>query len=106
MREQVREVTRAADKEGYGHSAESDFWSRARRTRKQGCRIAPSRKREERRFSGRFELANRGTFFLDEIGDIPLALQPKLLRVLQEQKFELLGSGHMQDVALGVCIAS
>ena len=41
---------------------------------------------------GRFELANQGTLMLDEIGDIPLDLQPKLLRVLQEQQFERLGS--------------
>src|SRR5437868_185071 len=51
---------------------------------------------------GRFELADKGTLFLDEVGDIPPVLQPKLLRVLQEQEFERLGSGrtHKVDVRL------
>src|ERR1700721_465938 len=49
---------------------------------------------------GRFELADKGTLFLDEVGDIPLALQPKLLRVLQEQEFERLGGGALIVVEL------
>ena len=52
--------------------------------------------------TGRFELADKGTLFLDEVGDIPLELQAKLLRVLQEQEFERLGSikTHKVDVRL------
>ena len=51
---------------------------------------------------GRFEMADKGTLFLDEVGDIPPELQPKLLRVLQDQEFERLGSGrtHKVDVRL------
>ena len=47
---------------------------------------------------GRFEMADKGTLFLDEVGDMPLVLQPKLLRVLQEQEFERLGSGRTHKV--------
>jgi formate hydrogenlyase transcriptional activator len=52
--------------------------------------------------TGRFDLANNGTLFLDEVGDIPLELQAKLLRVLQEQEFERLGGNktHKVDVRL------
>ena len=55
---------------------------------------------------GRFELADRGTLFLDEVGDIPLELQPKLLRVLQEQEFERLGGTHTKRVDVRVVAAT
>ena len=55
---------------------------------------------------GRFEAANGGTIFLDEIGDIPLELQAKLLRVLQEQEFERLGSAHTHRVNVRVVAAT
>jgi formate hydrogenlyase transcriptional activator len=55
---------------------------------------------------GRFEMANKGTLFLDEVGDIPLALQPKLLRVLQEQEFERLGSNYTRRVDVRLVAAT
>jgi len=55
---------------------------------------------------GRFELADKGTLFLDEVGDIPLALQPKLLRVLQEQEFERLGGTRTQQVDVRLVAAT
>src|ERR1700723_1346450 len=55
---------------------------------------------------GRLELAHQGSLFLDEIGDIPLELQPKLLRVLQEQEFERLGSTRTQKVNIRIVAAT
>jgi transcriptional regulator with GAF, ATPase, and Fis domain len=55
---------------------------------------------------GRFELADKGTLFLDEIGDIPPSLQPKLLRVLQEQEFERLGSTRTHQVNVRLVAAT
>jgi formate hydrogenlyase transcriptional activator len=55
---------------------------------------------------GRFEMADMGTLLLDEIGDLPLALQPKLLRVLQEQEFERLGSGRTHRINVRVVAAT
>ncbi|MBZ5704433.1 MAG: sigma 54-interacting transcriptional regulator [Acidobacteriia bacterium] len=55
---------------------------------------------------GRLELAHKGTLFLDEVGDIPLELQPKLLRVLQDQEFERLGSNHTVRVNIRLIAAT
>ena len=59
----------------------------------------------ERRI-GRFEAAHQGTIFLDEVEDTPLELQSKLLRVLQEQEFERLGSSHTMGVNVRVVAAT
>ena len=58
------------------------------------------------RRTGRFEVAHQGTLFLDEVGDIPPELQPKLLRVLQEQEFERLGSTHTIKVNVRLVAAT
>jgi formate hydrogenlyase transcriptional activator len=55
---------------------------------------------------GRMELADKGTFFMDEVGDIPLELQPKLLRVLQDQEFERLGSNRTVRVDIRLIAAT
>ena len=55
---------------------------------------------------GRFELANSGTLFLDEVGDIPLELQPKLLRALQEKNFERLGSTRTTPINIRLVAAT
>jgi PAS domain S-box len=55
---------------------------------------------------GKFELANGGTIFLDEIGDMPMAMQAKLLRVLQEREFERLGSESVVSVDIRVISAT
>jgi len=55
---------------------------------------------------GRFEMANRGTLFLDEVGDIPLELQPKLLRALQEKCFERLGSTRTTPIDIRLVAAT
>jgi formate hydrogenlyase transcriptional activator len=55
---------------------------------------------------GRMELADQGTLFLDEVGDIPIEIQPKLLRALQEREFERLGSTHTRRVNIRLVAAT
>jgi formate hydrogenlyase transcriptional activator len=55
---------------------------------------------------GRMELADQGTLFLDEVGDIPIEIQPKLLRALQEREFERLGSTHTRKVSVRLIAAT
>ena len=55
---------------------------------------------------GRLELADQGTLFLDEVGDIPIEIQPKLLRALQEREFERLGSNHTRKVNIRLVAAT
>jgi formate hydrogenlyase transcriptional activator len=55
---------------------------------------------------GRLELADKGTLFLDEVGDIPIEIQPKLLRALQEREFERLGSSHTKKVDVRLVAAT
>src|SRR5438132_11049591 len=55
---------------------------------------------------GRMELADKGTLFLDEVGDIPIEIQPKLLRALQEREFERLGSTHTRKVNVRLIAAT
>ena len=56
--------------------------------------------------SGKFELAHGGTMFLDEIGDLPISLQPKILRVLQEKEFERVGSDKTIKVDVRIITAT
>lgn len=56
--------------------------------------------------AGRMELADQGTLFLDEVGDIPIEMQPKLLRALQEREFERLGSTHTRKVNVRLVAAT
>ncbi len=56
--------------------------------------------------TGRMELADKGTLFLDEVGDIPVEIQPKLLRALQEREFERLGSTHTRKVNVRLIAAT
>ena len=61
---------------------------------------------DKRARDGKFKLADGGTLFLDEIGDLPLAMQGKLLRVLQEQEYELLGSNTVVEADVRVIAAT
>jgi formate hydrogenlyase transcriptional activator len=73
---------------------------------KLNCAAIPTGLKPLRKKIGRLELADQGTLFLDEVGDIPIEIQPKLLRALQEREFERLGSTYTRKVNVRLVAAT